>query len=148
MRGLLFHFPSFWTHEVGEESILFKTNFDYCFTPSSRSFRFAIRKTFIHFCGTTSNWVRVAHTASYAKSVLDFLHEKQSFIQFLNSADFDYSGSRFSWLHFQTSSLSFRRKTPTYEFRSLRSTSLYRNPLRMTEKVSSYWGFSRSIFLL
>ena len=27
-----------------------------------------------------------------------------------------FSGSRFSWLHFQTSSLSFRRKSPTYEF--------------------------------
>ena len=113
-----------------EELILFKTNFDYCFTPSSRSFRFAIRKTFIHFFGATSDWVRVAHTASYAKSVLDFLHEKQSFIQFLNSTDFDYSGSRFSWLHFQTSSLSFRRKTPTYEFRSLRSTSLYRKSIK------------------
>ena len=60
-----------------EESILFKTNFDYCFTPSSRSFRFAIRKTFIHFFGATSDWVRVAHTASCAKSVLDFLHKKQ-----------------------------------------------------------------------
>ena len=51
-----------------EESVLFKTNFDYCFTPSSRSFRFAIRKTSIHFFGATSDWVRVAHTASYAKS--------------------------------------------------------------------------------
>ena len=79
---------------MGEESILLKTNFDYCFTPSSRSFRFAIRKTFIHFFGTTSNWVRVAHTASYAKSVLDFLHEKQSLISLLNSADFDYSGRK------------------------------------------------------
>ena len=63
--------------ERSEESILFKTNIDYCFTPSSRSFRFAIRKTFIHFFGAASDRVRVAHTASYAKSVLDFLHEKQ-----------------------------------------------------------------------
>lgn len=32
--------------------------------------------------------------------------------------NFDYSGGRFSWLHFQTSSLPFRRKTPAYEFRN------------------------------
>ena len=32
--------------------------------------------------------------------------------------NFDYSGSRFSWLHFQTPSLPFRRKTPAYEFRN------------------------------
>ena len=67
---------------TGEESILFKTNFDYCFTPSSRSFRFAIRKTFIHFFGATSDWVRVAHTASYAKSVLDFLLENSRSFRF------------------------------------------------------------------
>ena len=58
------------------------------------------------------------------------LHTFKSLISFLNSTDFDYSGSRFSWLHFQTSSLSFRRKTPTYEFRSLRSTSLYRKSIK------------------
>ena len=27
-----------------------------------------------------------------------------------------FSGSRFSWLHFKTLSLSFRQKSPTYEF--------------------------------
>ena len=89
--------------ERSEESILLKTIFDYCFTPC-RSFRFAIRKTFIHFFGATSDWVRVAHTASYAKSVLDFLLEKQSLIsQSLSFAMF-----------FATSGLRSLRSHPPY----------------------------------
>ena len=36
--------------------------------------------------------------------------------RFFGGCCLGFSGSRFSWLHFQTSSLSFRRKSPTYEF--------------------------------
>ncbi len=47
--------------------------------------------------------------------------------------NFDYSGSRFSWLHFQTSSLPFRRKTPAYEFRNFvaHSTENQKNTEKM-----------------
>ena len=52
-----------------------------------------------------------------------------------------FSGGRFSWLHFQTLSLSFRRKSPAYEFRSLCSTPLYRKSAQYDTKYpSSFWG--------
>ena len=48
--------------------------------------------------------------------------------------NFDYSGSRFSWLHFQTPSLPFRRKTPAYEFRNFVAHST-ENQKKNTEKM-------------
>ena len=63
------------------------------------------------------------------------LHTFKSFIPFLNSTDFDYSGSRFSWLHFKTLSLSFRRKSPTYEFARFARLHSTENPLSMTVNI-------------
>ena len=65
--------------ERSEELILFKTNFDYCFTPSSRSFRFAIRKTFIHFFGATSDWVRLTRRPTQNLSWISFSKNSRSF---------------------------------------------------------------------
>ena len=44
--------------------LIHKWEFDFCFTPSSHSLHFAIRKISAHYFGVTSDWVRYAHTAS------------------------------------------------------------------------------------
>ena len=64
--------------ERSEESILLKTIFDYCFTPC-RSFRFAIRKTFIHFFGATSDWVRLTRRPTQNLSWISFSKNSRSF---------------------------------------------------------------------
>ena len=59
--------------------LIHKWEFDFCFTPSSHSLHFAIRKISAHYFGVTSDWVRYAHTASYAKSKKIF--KKRQFFQ-------------------------------------------------------------------
>ena len=74
------------------------------------------------------------------------LHTFKSFISFLNSTDFDYSGSRFSWLHFLKICLGFpSRKTEIAGWVLTQQKKIYKN--KDTSAKASVWRYYSAVIL-